>query len=65
MVEHPEGDTSVPPELGGPGFTGEGWETATAEPMGDIRAVKGGTMSSYLPSWPDNLRMYGIRSNTQ
>ena len=43
-VEFPEGDPSVPAELGGPGFTGEGWETAAPEPMGDPRAVKGGAM---------------------
>lgn len=64
VVEHPEGDPSVPAELGGPGFTGEGWTTATPERLGDPAAVKGGTMLSHMPAWPDNLRVYGIKSNT-
>jgi len=63
-IDHPVGDPSVPPEMGGPGFTGEGWTTATPDPMGDPRAVKGGAMLASVLAWPDNLRMYGIRANT-
>ncbi|MBI83645.1 MAG: hypothetical protein CMJ81_10655 [Planctomycetaceae bacterium] len=63
-LEFPEGDSSVPAELGGPGFTGDGWMTHVSGPIGDPRAVKGGVILSSFPSWPDNLRMYGIRSNT-
>ena len=55
---------NVPPELGGPGFTGEGWQTASPEPLGDPDAVKGGLIRSSIPSWPENLRMYGTGSNT-
>jgi microcin C transport system substrate-binding protein len=64
-VEHPEGDAGVSAEDGGPGFTGEGWETAMPEALGDPRARKGGNVISAIYSWPDNLRMYGSRSNTQ
>lgn len=63
-IENPEGDTSVAPEDGGPGFTGKGWTTANPGPIGDPNAVKGGAMRSHIPAWPDNLRQYGIRSNT-
>ena len=64
QVEFPDGDPSVPPELGGPGFTGEGWQTASPGPLGDPRAVKGGSIISYIPNWPENLRVYGTGSNT-
>lgn len=63
-VKFPEGDTSVSPELGGPGFTGAGWTTSDPGPLGDPRAVKGGTMLTDVPNWPENLRMYGTGSNT-
>ena len=63
-LEFPEGDPSVSAEMGGPGFTGDGWMTHVSGPIGDPRAVKGGVILSSFPSWPDNLRMYGIRSNT-
>lgn len=64
-VEFPEGDPDVSAEDGGAGFTGEGWETAESEPIGDPRAVKGGAMLSHILTWPDNLRMYGTKANTQ
>ena len=63
-VEFPDGDSSVPAEEGGPGFSGEGWATADPGPMGDPRAVKGGVISSSIPNWPENLRAYGTGSNT-
>jgi microcin C transport system substrate-binding protein len=61
QVEHPQGDPSVPAELGGPGFKGgDGWVTANPGPLGDARAKRGGTMMTNIPTWPDNLRIYGI-----
>ncbi len=63
-VEFPDGDPSVPADLGGPGFTGEGWTTATPRPLGDPAAVKGGTMLARMADWPDNLRVYGLGANT-
>jgi microcin C transport system substrate-binding protein len=60
----PEGDTSVPPELGGPGFTGEGWQTVASAPLGDTRAVKGGAITVSIREWPGNLRMAGSGYNT-
>ena len=64
QLEFPAGDSSVAAELGGLGFTGDGWTTHESGPIGDPRAMKGGTILSSVPAWPDNLRMYGIRSNT-
>ena len=63
-VAHPDGDPSVSAEDGGPGFTGEGWITVDVKPLGDPRAVKGGTMLSDIPNWPENLRPYGTGANT-
>ena len=37
-LEFPEGDSSVPAEMGGPGFTGDGWMTHVSGPIGDPRA---------------------------
>jgi microcin C transport system substrate-binding protein len=63
-VVDPEGDASVSAEDGGPGFTGEGWTTVEPAPLGDPKAVKGGTMLTSMPNWPENLRVYGTGSNT-
>jgi microcin C transport system substrate-binding protein len=63
-VEFPDGDSSIPAEEGGPGFSGEGWTTADPGLIGDPRAVKGGVISSSIPNWPDNLRRFGTGSNT-
>lgn len=63
-VENPEGDPSVSAEDGGPGFTGDGWTTVEPAPLGDPKAIKGGTMLTSMPSWPENLRIYGTGSNT-
>ena len=63
-LEFPDGDPSISAELGGPEFTGESWTTLDTGPVGDPSAVKGGAIQSAIPQWPDNLRMYGIRSNT-
>ena len=62
--EFPEGDPSVPPELGGPGFTGEGWETVEPYSLGDPKAVSGGAITSNIPEWPGNIRMAGTAYNT-
>ena len=41
-------DATVAADLGGRGFTGEGWETNTEyDLIGDPRAVKGGTIREY------------------
>ena len=64
VVEFPDGDPSIPAELGGPGFVGEGWETASPGAIGDPSARKGGVISSSIPNWPDNLRRFGTGSNT-
>ncbi len=54
------GDPSVPAELGGPGFTGEGWETRMTFPaIGSADAVKGGRITMRLVSWPATLRLAG------
>ncbi|MBI4582453.1 MAG: ABC transporter substrate-binding protein [Planctomycetes bacterium] len=59
------GDKSVPPELGGPGFTGEGWQTNRKFlAMGWKEAPKGGAMIQYLPDWPATLRQTGKDWNT-
>jgi microcin C transport system substrate-binding protein len=59
------GDPSVSAEDGGPGFTGEGWETRLRFPaIGSADAVKGGRMRRYMPDWPATLRQYGKDWNT-
>lgn len=58
------GDTSVPPELGGPGFKGEGWQTAPAAVIGDPNAVPGGAVTLSVRDWPSNLRMMGKEYNS-
>jgi microcin C transport system substrate-binding protein len=58
-------DASVTAELGGRGFTGEGWETNTDyDLIGDPRAVKGGTFREYQLAFPGTLRIEGPEANT-
>lgn len=58
-------DASVPADQGGKGFIGEGWETNTTfDLIGDPRAVKGGVLRDYMPSFPGTLRMAGPEWNT-
>jgi microcin C transport system substrate-binding protein len=58
-------DPAVPAEQGGKGFKGEGWETNTSfDLVGDPRAVKGGFIRTYVPSFPGTLRMAGPEWNT-
>lgn len=63
-VELPEGDPAVAAADGGPGFTGEGWQTSEPGYLGDPRAVKGGTIRVGIREWPGNLRMAGSGYNT-
>ncbi len=63
-IEFPNGDASVPPEQGGPGFTGEGWQTASPGRLGDPDARQGGMLTSFTYSWPENVRVYGTGANT-
>ena len=59
------GDPSVPAELGGPGFTGEGWQTKLDFlAIGSKDAVKGGSMSRAITDWPATLRMNGKNWNS-
>jgi microcin C transport system substrate-binding protein len=53
-------DPSVPPEQGGKGFTGEGWDTNTSfDLIGDPHAVKGGVFREGQPDYPATLRYIG------
>jgi len=53
-------DPAVPPDQGGKGFKGNGWETnADFDLAGDPRAVKGGTLREYQLDFPSTLRIYG------
>jgi len=54
------GDPAVPAELGGPGFTGEGWTTNLTFPeMGEAGVPRGGVMRLARLDWPATLRMLG------
>ncbi|MBM3326884.1 MAG: ABC transporter substrate-binding protein [Calditrichaeota bacterium] len=56
----------VPAELGGEGFTGEGWLTnADYEGIGDPRAVPGGTFTMAIFEFPATLRTIGKDSNSE
>ena len=58
------GDKSVPAEQGGPGFTGEGWQTNMTFPaLGVPEAVKGGALFTRIIDWPATLRMAGQHWN--
>lgn len=59
------GDRSVSAELGGPGFTGEGWTTASrVYAVGVPTAPQGGSLSLQIPDWPATLRYVGENGNT-
>ncbi len=58
------GDKSVSAEMGGPGFTGEGWTTNLTFPaIGSADAVKGGKTVLALSDWPSTLRLAGKEHN--
>jgi microcin C transport system substrate-binding protein len=61
----PGADPSVPPEQGGEGFTGEGWQTAVNYNIaGDSNAVKGGSFTMRIPDFPNTLRNMGKDANS-
>ncbi len=58
-------DPSVPAELGGDGFKGEGWETKTTYNIsGDPSATKGGSLTMSLRDFPVTLRTEGKDANS-
>lgn len=55
----------VPAELGGEGFTGEGWlSNFDTPPVGSPEAVKGGTLRMSLYEFPSTLRTVGKDANS-
>lgn len=61
----PGADPSVSAEMGGNGFTGEGWTTsANYNVLGSSKAVKGGTIIWSIPDFPATLRNYGKDENS-
>ncbi|MBE2228143.1 MAG: ABC transporter substrate-binding protein [Ignavibacteria bacterium] len=61
----PGADPSVPPEQGGEGFTGEGWQTAVNYNVaGDSNAIKGGSFTMRIPDFPNTLRIVGKDANS-
>lgn len=61
----PGADPSVSAEMGGAGFTGEGWETNTNyNVLGDPRAVKGGQIIWSIPDFPATIRLLGKDENS-
>lgn len=65
VLDPSAGDPSVPAGLGGPGFTGEGWETNLRYPqLGSAEAVPGGRMVRMLADWPATFRQTGKDWNT-
>ncbi len=61
----PGADPDVSAEMGGDGFTGEGWETYTDyNIMGDPEAVKGGYLTMSIPDFPSTLRNIGKDENS-
>ncbi|CAN5527882.1 extracellular solute-binding protein [soil metagenome] len=58
-------DPSVTAEMGGAGFTGEGWKTAADyNTYGDPKATKGGDITWSIPDFPASLRAYGKDENS-
>jgi len=61
----PGADPNVSAELGGEGFTGEGWETKEDyNVIGNPDAVKGGSIILAIPDFPATLRMVGKDANS-
>jgi len=61
----PGADPTVSAELGGAGFTGEGWQTAVDyNILGDKNAVKGGSIIMSMPDFPATLRTEGKDANS-
>lgn len=58
-------DPNVPADQGGNGFTGDGWTTNTDyNYLGDANAVKGGSISWAIESFPPSLRLFGKDENS-
>jgi len=55
----------VSAEMGGEGFTGEGWVTNDSPPVGDPNAIKGGTLKMSIYDFPSTLRTIGKDSNSE
>jgi microcin C transport system substrate-binding protein len=65
LVDSAAGDANVSAELGGPGFTGEGWSTRMETfQLGNPEAPQGGQMAMSIPDWPATLRQAGQNWNT-
>lgn len=61
----PGADPSVSAEMGGEGFTGEGWTTNTNyNSIGDPKALKGGQINWSIPDFPATLRLLGKDENS-
>ena len=61
----PGADPSVSAEMGGKGFTGEGWTTNTnISVLGNPKAVKGGMIVMSMPDFPATLRNVGKDENS-
>lgn len=61
----PGADPSVSAEMGGNGFTGEGWTTNTnISSIGNPKAVKGGLLVMSIPDFPATLRNIGKDENS-
>lgn len=61
----PGADPSVSAEMGGAGFTGDGWTTAVDyNYLGDSKAVKGGQIIWSIPDFPATLRSVGKDENS-
>ena len=59
------GDPAGSAEDGGPGFTGEGWQTRLEFPaLGSPDAIPGGTLKTYILDWPATLRLSGENWNS-
>lgn len=61
----PGADPSVSAEMGGNGFTGEGWTTnKNISSIGNPKAVKGGLLVMSIPDFPATLRNIGKDENS-
>jgi microcin C transport system substrate-binding protein len=61
----PGADPSVPAELGGAGFKGDGWQSNdNYNAIGNPKAVKGGSLIMSLNEFPATLRTIGQNSNS-
>lgn len=59
------GDPTVSADLGGPGFTGDGWSTRIESyALGNPDAPQGGAMTLDLQDWPPTLRQAGPQWQT-